>query len=166
MARCELWASCFRGHVDLSGSSWTGVVDPGRGGGGLKGESERERGAKKFCGLRRVAAHQRSSKKRAQDGTNGGNRQSDGVAANHPFAMLGELMPQRVPKRFRQRNQKKASEERDGGFLVEAADGLSEGELQAADPHDGAGHEKDATRPAVNLWRERRPRANCSGPQN
>ena len=127
------------------------VVDPDFGGDGLQGKADPEGGAEEFFGLGRVAAQQRGGEEGSHDGADGSDGESDGVAANHPLAMPGELAAQRVPERFRKANQEESSEEDDGGLFVEAADGFSKRQFQASDSHDGASGEKNASRPAVHL---------------
>ena len=75
------------------------VVDPDFCGDSLEGEAYPKGGAEEFCGLRFVAAHQRGGEESSHDGANGGDGEPDGVAANHPFAMLGKLAVERVPER-------------------------------------------------------------------
>ena len=81
-----------------------GVVDPDFGGDGLEREADPEGGAEEFRGLRLVAAEQGGCEEGADDGADGGNGESDGVAANHPLAVLGEFAAQGVPKRCDERN--------------------------------------------------------------
>ena len=69
--------------------------------------------------------------------------------------MLRKFAPQRVPKRLRKRNQEETPEQRNGGLFIDAPDGFSKGQSQSSDSHDGAGGEKDSSRPAVNLRRAR-----------
>ena len=122
-----------------------GVIDPDFGGDGLQREADPERGAEEFGWLRFVAAQHRGGEEHSHDRADSGDGEADSVAANHPFAMLGELAAERVPECFCQRDEEKSSEESDGGFLIEAADGFAEGQLQAADAYHGACGEKNAS---------------------
>src|SRR5215467_1676039 len=142
---------CFKLRLKFDGLARAGVVDPDFCGDGLQGEADPERGTEEFCGLGFVAAHERGGEESSHDGANGGDGKSDSVAANHPFAMLGEFAVKRMPERLRERNQEERSEECDGGFFVEAADSFAEGQFQAADSHNGAGGEKDPSGPAMHL---------------
>lgn len=127
------------------------MVDPEFCGEELQGEADPEGGAEKLAGFRRMTAKKRGGEESAHDGADRGDGEADGVAADHPLAVLRELAAERVPQRFRKRNQEKGAEENDRGLFVNAADGLSEGHGQAAKAHDGAGRQKNAARPPVDI---------------
>src|SRR5215472_7812039 len=142
---------CHCGASELDWQACPRVVDPDFGGDGLQCEADPEGGAEEFCGLWLVTAHQCRGEKRAHNRANRGNGEADGVAANHPLAMLGELPPQRVPQRFAQRNQKECSEQSYGGLFIETANRFSKRQSQSRESYDGACCEKDSPRPAMHL---------------
>jgi hypothetical protein len=135
----------------LSGSRGPGVVDPEFRGDELESETDPEGRAKELTGLGRVTTEYRCGEKRAHDPANGGDGKTNGVTANHPLAVLGELAVDRMPESFSERDQKKCAEESDGGLLVDAANGFPESHGQAGNADDGAGRQKNAARPAVKL---------------
>src|SRR5215472_964641 len=163
----SLGASCLGGEGDLSGWSRPGVVDPDFGGDGLESKAEPECRAEELVWIGSIPAKHRRGKENTDDRTNGGHGESDGVAANHPLAMLRKFASQRMPKRPPQRNQEKRSEEHDGSLFIHAADGFSVGQSQPADSHNRTGSEENASRPAVHL-RIARPQAapELQGSQN
>src|SRR5207302_152034 len=144
---------CLAGN--LGGCSRAGAIDPDFGGDGLQGKADPERGAEELMQVRSMPANHRGGEKGSHDRADGGDSEPDGVAANHPLAMLRKFAPQRVPKRLRKRNQEETPEQRNGGLFIDAPDGFSKGQSQSSDSHDGAGDEKDSSRPAVNLRRAR-----------
>src|SRR5579859_1400207 len=88
------------GGSEFEGLVRAAIVDPDFGGDGLQGETDPEGCAEEFRGLRFVAAHQGSREESSHDWADCGDSKSDGVAANHPFAMPSELAAECVPKRF------------------------------------------------------------------
>ena len=98
-----------------------------------------------------MPSQQRGRKECSHDRPDGRDGKSDGVAANHPLAMLHELSAKRVPKRFRQCDQEESSKQRDRRFLIDAANRLSKRHGEPRDSHDGTGGQKNSSEPAVNL---------------
>src|SRR5215469_7410901 len=142
---------CHCGASELDWQACPRVIDPDFCSDGLQGEADPEGGAEEFLGLRRMTAHHSGGEKASHDGTNSGDCKSDGVATNHPLAMLGELPPQRVPQRLCERNQKECSEQSYGGLFIETANRFSKRQSQSRDSYDGACCEKDSPRPAMYL---------------
>src|SRR5207244_2674727 len=81
-----------------------GAIDPDFGGDGLQGKADPERGAEELMQVRSMPANHGGGEKGSHDRADGGDSEPDGVAANHPLAMLRKFAPQRVPKRVRPRN--------------------------------------------------------------
>jgi hypothetical protein len=135
----------------LSCSRGPRVVDPEFCGDELESEANPEGRAEELTGFGRVTTKNRYGEKGAHDRADGGDGKTNGVTANHPFAVLSELAMDRMPESFSEREQKKVAEEYDGGLLVDAANGFPEGHGQAGNADDGAGCQKNAARPAVKL---------------